>query len=44
MLCRIEINLSQAITNYVLYMVKKFLMEDTAFQYAVQTLTVKTEI
>ncbi|KAK7843289.1 hypothetical protein CFP56_012758 [Quercus suber] len=32
MLRHIEINLFPAITNYVLYMVKKFVMEDTAFR------------
>ena len=41
MLNHIEINLFLAITNYVFYMVKKFVMEDTAFQFAMQILTVK---
>lgn len=44
MLSHIEINLFPAITNYVLYMVKKFVMEDTAFRHAMQILTVKNQI
>ena len=44
MLSQIEINPFLAITNNVLYMVKNFVMEDTAFRRAMQILTVKNHI
>ena len=44
MLGHIEINLFRAITNYVLSMVKKFVMEGTVFQRTMQILTVKNQI
>ena len=44
MLSQIEINPFLAITNNVLYMVKNFVMEDTAFRRAMQILTVKKHI